>query len=100
MLTLTNNTGGGQPVSIANVRAYAALLRQYGKPLILDVCRFAENAMFIKLREPQFATATIAEIVMAMFAEADGCTMSAKKDGMVNMGGFIALRNDAWMDAV
>lgn len=100
MLTLTNNTGGGQPVSIANVRAYAALLRQYGKPLILDVCRFAENAMFIKLREPEFATATIAEIVMAMFAEADGCTMSAKKDGMVNMGGFIALRNDAWMDAV
>lgn len=100
MLTVTNNTGGGQPVSMANIRAYAALLKKYGKPLIMDVCRFAENAMFIKMREPGYECATIKEIVQEMFSYADGATMSAKKDGMVNIGGFIVLRSEEWMDAV
>ncbi len=100
MITVTNNTGGGQPVSMANIRAYAGLLKQHGKPFIMDVCRFAENAMFIKLREAEFAEASIRDIVQEMFSYADGCTMSAKKDGMVNIGGFIALRSDEWLDAV
>jgi tryptophanase len=100
MITVTNNTGGGQPVSMANLRAYAALLKRYGKPLIMDVCRFSENAMFIKMREPGYEATPIKAIVQEMFSLADGCTMSAKKDGMVNIGGFIALRSDEWMDAV
>ncbi|MDP1900646.1 MAG: tryptophanase [Rubrivivax sp.] len=100
MITVTNNTGGGQPVSMANMRAYAALLKKYGKPLIMDVCRFSENAMFIKMREAGYESASIKSIVQEMFALADGCTMSAKKDGMVNIGGFIVLRSDEWMDAV
>ncbi len=100
MITVTNNTGGGQPVSMANMRAYAALLKQHGKPFIMDVCRFSENAMFIKMREPGYANTPIKTIVQEMFALADGCTMSAKKDGMVNIGGFIVLRHDEWMDAV
>jgi tryptophanase len=100
MITVTNNTGGGQPVSMANIRAYAQLLKRHGKPLIMDVCRFAENAMFIKLREAGYENTPIREIAQEMFSYADGCTMSAKKDGMVNMGGFIALRSDAWIDAV
>jgi tryptophanase len=100
MITVTNNTGGGQPVSMANMRAYAALLRKYGKPLIMDVCRFSENAMFIKMREPGYENTPIKTIVQEMFSLADGCTMSSKKDGMVNIGGFIVLRSDEWMDAV
>ncbi len=100
MLTVTNNTGGGQPVSMANIRAYAALLRKYGKPFIMDVCRFSENAMFIKMREPGYENTPIPEIVREMFSYADGATMSAKKDGMVNIGGFIVLRTDEWLDAV
>jgi tryptophanase len=100
MLTLTNNTGGGQPVSMANIRAYAKLLKQYGKPLILDVCRFAENAMFIKMREPGYTNTPVAEIAAEMFSYADGATMSAKKDGMVNIGGFIVLRADRWLDDI
>lgn len=100
MLTVTNNTGGGQPVSMANIRAYAKLLKQYGKPLILDICRFAENAMFIKMREPGYANTPVAEIAAEMFSYADGATMSAKKDGMVNIGGFIVLRDDRWLDAI
>ncbi|AVO48318.1 tyrosine phenol-lyase [Melaminivora suipulveris] len=100
MLTITNNTGGGQPVSMANIRAYAALLKKYGKPFIMDVCRFSENAMFIKMREPGYEGASIPEIVREMFSYADGATMSAKKDGMVNIGGFIVLRSDEWLDAV
>jgi tryptophanase len=100
MITVTNNTGGGQPVSMANLRAYAAMLRHYGKPLVMDVCRFAENAMFVKKREPGYADAPVREIVREMFSYADGATMSAKKDGMVNIGGFIVLRDDAWMEAV
>ncbi len=100
MLTVTNNTGGGQPVAMANIRAYAALLKKYGKPLIMDVCRFSENAMFIKMREPGYENTPIKTIVQEMFSYADGATMSAKKDGMVNIGGFIVLRRDEWMDAV
>jgi tryptophanase len=100
MITVTNNTGGGQPVAMANIRAYAKLLKAHGKPFIMDVCRFAENAMFIKMREPGYEQASIREIVQEMFSYADGCTMSAKKDGMVNIGGFIVLRDEAWMDAV
>ena len=100
MITVTNNTGGGQPVAMANLRAYAALLKKHGKPLIMDVCRFAENAMFIKMREAGYEHTPIKTIVQEMFALADGCTMSAKKDGMVNIGGFIVLRSDEWMDAV
>jgi tryptophanase len=99
MITVTNNTGGGQPVSMANIRAYAALLARYGKPLIMDVCRFSENAMFIKMREAGYEHTPIKAIVQEMFSYADGCTMSAKKDGMVNIGGFIVLRSDEWMDA-
>ena len=100
MITVTNNTGGGQPVSMANIRAYAALLKKHGKPFIMDVCRFSENAMFIKMREPGYENTPIKEIVQEMFSYADGCTMSAKKDGMVNIGGFIVLRSEEWMDAV
>ncbi|GLH72326.1 tryptophanase [Geothrix limicola] len=100
MITVTNNTGGGQPVSMANIRAYAALLKKYGKPFIMDVCRFAENAMFIKLREDGYQNTSIKAICQEMFSYADGCTMSAKKDGMVNIGGFIMLRNDEWLDPV
>jgi tryptophanase len=100
MITVTNNTGGGQPVSMANIRAYSQLLKQYGKPFIMDVCRFSENAMFIKLREAGYENKTIKEICQEMFSYADGCTMSAKKDGMVNIGGFIMLRSDEWLDPV
>jgi len=100
MLTVTNNTGGGQPVSMANIRAYAQLLKKYGKPFIMDVCRFAENAMFIKMREKGYENKTIKDIAQEMFSYADGATMSAKKDGMVNIGGFIVLRSDEWLDEV
>ena len=99
MLTVTNNSGGGQPVSMANLRAYSALLKKYGKPLVLDVCRFAENAMFVKLREEGYQDHSIESIVQEMFSYGDGCTMSAKKDGMVNIGGFIALKDDRWLEA-
>ena len=100
MLTITNNSGGGQPVSLENARAYAALLHRFGKPLILDACRFAENAMFVKLREPGFADQPVKAIARAFFDCADGCTMSAKKDGLVNIGGFLALRHGDWVEAL
>ena len=100
MITVTNNTGGGQPVSMANIRAYSALFKKYGKPFIMDVCRFSENAMFIKMREPGYENTPIRDIVKEMFSYCDGCTMSAKIDGMVNIGGLIVLRSDEWMDGV
>jgi tryptophanase len=97
MLTITNNTGGGQPVSLENIRATAAIYHRHGIPFILDACRFAENAWFIKTREPEFFSSPIREIVKEVFSVADGCLMSAKKDGLVNIGGFIALKDSKWV---
>ncbi len=93
MLTITNNSAAGQPVSMANIRGTAEIYHLYGIPFFIDACRFAENAWFVKKRDPQYADASIREIVLEMFSYADGCTMSAKKDAIVNMGGFLGLRD-------
>jgi tyrosine phenol-lyase len=96
MVTITNNSAGGQPVSMDNIRRTRALLNRYGIPLFFDACRFAENCFFIKERELGYADIPMLEIARELFSYGDGCTMSAKKDGLVNIGGFLSLNHDQW----
>jgi len=98
IITITNNTAGGQPVSMQNLREVRAIADKYGKRVIFDSARFVENAYFIRTREEGYADKTIKEICAEMFSYADGMTMSSKKDGLVNMGGFIATRHEDWYE--
>ena len=98
IITVTNNTAGGQPVSMQNIKEVRMIAHKYKKPVLIDAARFAENAYFIKLREKGYNNKTIKEITKEMFSYADGMTMSAKKDGIVNMGGFIATRLEDWYE--